>query len=181
MNNMFMGILFTIVFAVCLLFGVIARKYNTGHYDEMQELIRGKAYKYTCYSVLIFLAAHLYYDLILADAFFHVAASVVCITAIALGLSVFGLYSIFKGAYLYVNQKSNTMGAIFSGIALVNLITFALESGDVGNVVENNVMTFKSCYSQLFLGVVFALYAIAFIITSIRDKKEAGGLKNEES
>lgn len=53
-NKMFILILLTVVFGVCLLFSVGTQKANQGHFDEMQEMIRCKGYKIARFTNMIF-------------------------------------------------------------------------------------------------------------------------------
>ena len=53
-NKMFILILLTVVFGVGLLFSVGIQKADQGHFDEMQEMIRGKGYKIALFTNMIF-------------------------------------------------------------------------------------------------------------------------------
>ncbi|SDB12878.1 hypothetical protein SAMN02910298_00667 [Pseudobutyrivibrio sp. YE44] len=164
--NSFKLVLLLILIPVCGLFSWIAGKYNQGHYDERQEMLRGKANKYSLNAMAIFLGVYFCYDVILGDYLYRLSASVLALITICLGTIVFTVYSIWKEAYSYfnVNQKATTSFILFAFIALLNLGIFAFGFGDMKakEIFVNGVIQYSSPFTQLFVGIIFGTMSITY-------------------
>ncbi|SCZ77365.1 hypothetical protein [Pseudobutyrivibrio xylanivorans] len=172
--NLFMIILFLVVFSVCALFSFGAWKYNQGHYDERQELLRGKANKYSCSAMLIFLGVYFCYDILFGDYLIRLSASMLALLTICLGVIVFTSYSIWNEAYNYVNtnQKSSFCFVLFAFLSLLNIGTFILGFSDMNRyeIVVDKIIEFKQPFSQLFVGITFGSMALIYFIKGIVNK-----------
>lgn len=171
-NNMFMLVLFALVFGTCLLFAIPAQKYNQGHYDEMQEMNRGKAYKFAFLTTIGFLGIYFLYDYILGDTYIRLSSSLLAIFSIVLGSTVYIAYSIWNHAYIQVNQKGTGVFILYGSIAFINLATFALELDEFPFAIENGILQCSSPIVQLAMALVYGITPIVFFARKALDKRE---------
>ncbi len=172
MKSTFTFLLFCIVLAVCLLFSLPIKKYTNYHYDERQEIIRGKANKYANYTLIIFLAVYFIYDLFFGDKFITLSASVLAFTGILLSVCIFLIYSVWNSAFLQVNQHGTGIFVLYGFIALLNIGVFILNYKNTTFPIENGVLQFTNSLSQLFCGIIFGSVSITYFIKRITDKME---------
>ena len=179
MGKMFVIILMALLVPVLLLFSASAAKYNQGHYDEMQERIRGKGYKYCSYVMGGFLALYWIYDYCFPESFARLVGAVIAVIAIALGIIVFGVYSIMNNAYIYVGQNNKGITPTFAGIALLNLACMALHLDEPIIQIENGAVQYQSIFSPFFMFAIFASYTVAILIRRFFDRKQEGSVCEE--
>lgn len=172
-QKIFFLVLFTIVFGVCMLFGLAAQKCDRGHYDEMQQMIRGKAYKVSFFITMIFLAIYFLYDLFWGDSFIRLSSSILAFVAIVLGVTAYISYSIWNNAYIQVNQKGTGIFIVYAVIALINLLAFSMELEKMHLHINNGILEFDSLFIQLGMTVVYGISPIVFLARRAMDKMES--------
>ncbi len=172
-NKIFMLVLFALVFGTCLLFAIPAHKYNEGHFDEMQEMIRGKAYRFAFFTTTIFLAIYFIYDYIWGDIFVRLSSSLLAITAIVVGVTVYIAYSIWNHAFIQVNQKSSGVFIIYGFIAVINILAFMLELNELSLSIDNGILQFNNTIIQLAMAIVYGITPIIFFARKAMDKWES--------
>ena len=91
-----------IIFIVALIFLLLAIKFGgkKANYDERQELIRGKGFKYGFLTMILV-------DALLAVAVrkIQLAPQLLVLTPLFIGLWVFSIYVLWNSAYFAINQK----------------------------------------------------------------------------
>lgn len=91
-----------IIFIVALVFLLLAIKFGSkkANYDERQELIRGKGFKYGFLAMMLV-------DALLAVAVRKVqlAPQLLVLTPLFIGLWIFSIYVLWNSAYFAINQK----------------------------------------------------------------------------
>ena len=145
------GIAVGLIVAVALI--LIAnnnRKIKT-QYDERQLKVRGDAYRYGCYTVLVWEA--ILFVLSYGDCTYPVPEHVLHFAGIILGILVLSGYSIWKDAYWGLNNNRRRYGVILVAAGLLNALPLigALRGGDVSYV---NLMV---CVMLLVVGVELLL------------------------
>ena len=133
-------------------------------YDERQELIRGKGFKYACYTMLIgnmlYGAFDIAYDRI------PIEAGVMCFFVALCGACVYAWYCILNGAYFALNERRKQIIICFFLISAFNL-AIGISSIISGTIVKNGMLTY-SCLN-LVTGVAMLLTAVVVFIKMFID------------
>lgn len=137
-------------------------------FDERQELERGRGFKYGFFTILLY---NLLYGATVID-----GASTWCdpfvgyFIGACLGLAVFGVYCIWKGAYASLSQTPIAMYTIL-GFSALTQITIGLINIEEERIIVDGKLTVRS--ANLFLGVVCAVLWSAYFIRNRLNKREA--------
>ena len=165
--GMFFGILMGIVVGFGLLALLFKKKVLDMHFDERQELARGKAFQYAFMTLIA--CAYLYgvSDVCIGRWCDVLTGVTICI---ALSIGVFAITCILKDAYLSLREKPGTIMTIFFLLAVMNLGLGGLYH-HTGAIIENGVLTFRAVNPILggTLLVILIVYIINFLL---RDRKE---------
>ena len=139
--GMAVGILIGLIIAVALI--LIAnnnRKFKT-EYDERQLRVRGDAYRYAFYSVVIYEVI----VFIIEIGGFHLPIEnyVIHFAGIILGVLVLSTYCIWKDAYWGLNNNRRRYGIILVVAGLLNAfpVVMALRSGSEDSFPQVNLLT----------------------------------------
>jgi hypothetical protein len=112
-----MGIVVGVLVAVILALIIYKLTGNPwkGYYDERQELIRGRGYKYACFTLLILMAVDMLIEVTGFIDKLPVANEAIMFIFIITGVLVYAIYSIMHDAYLGIGQngKSYTVMILF--------------------------------------------------------------------
>ena len=166
------GLIFGIVVGLVLV-AVLLRYMNTDHrmktkYDEMQQAIRSKGYKYGFYTVLI------------AEALLCVVSSAVTIPAepivihffpIFAGVVVQSSYSIWNGAEvgLNTNMKRYLVLAVFA--SLINFLAFFM-AWRSGSLVTDGVV--QAPFVNLLCALMFGILGVVGLVRkAVKAEEEA--------
>lgn len=128
-------------------------------FDERQELERGRGFKYGFFTLLLY---NLLYGATLID-----ETSAWCdpfvgyFIGACLGLTVFGVYCIWKEAYASLSQTPIAVYTIF-GFSAATQILIGLTNMEQDRLIEDGKLTVRS--ANLFLGAVCALFLITYFI-----------------
>lgn len=151
----------------------IIRFFNKNHsfrteYDEMQKKVRGEAYMYGFYALIIYEAL-----LAFAETVISIPADplVLHFSGILLGVGVQAGYSIWNDAYVGLNTQTNRFLIIMIVIGGVNLLVSAIAVID-GRMFVNGILQPPFCNL-----LVFFLFLILGIIGVIK----RAGKKEDES
>ncbi len=137
-------------------------------YDEMQQKIRGQAYKYAFWTVLI--GEVIFYLLYCMDVNLPIDAATSHIIPVFIGITVQAGYSIWNDAYVGLNTNIKKFIIIAIVVALINFLSAGIAIYS-GSMVENGVLQLP--VMNLFVGVIFiVLGIIALIKTAISSKQE---------
>ena len=135
-------------------------------YDERQNAIRGIAYKYSFFTVMIGNAVYMIFAELI-NRFFKPEAFVSVI--VALGILVYAGYSIFHEAYLGLNETPGRVIISFIIIALINLAGGITQYAK-GNVLGDEKVGIMSV--NLTCGVLMLLIVFMILIKKCMDKRE---------
>ena len=160
----------TIVLPIVLIAAVVyelKRTLKYTNFDERQQIVRGRAFKYAYYTAMIFAAV-----IIVLEAGGTTIMSAVVFAGLQLYLSfiVFVSYCIFKDAYFTVSEKSAKGYALMlAGLGIINLVGGIIQAGK-GHVMENGMLT-KDCLG-LVVGVSFLFIAVEFVVKKFLVSRE---------
>lgn len=174
MNNaMAIGIGCGIVVALIITFILLLVMKTDGSlkckYDERQELVRGRGFKYGFFTLLIYFAVYGYLGIALEK--LPVDHMTGCFVGILLGVLVCACYQIWNEGYFALNENRRRVLIIFAVVAVVNFL-IAGRNMMHGEMVHNGVLTIHSL--NLFCGLMFIIIAVVLFL------KDRLGAKEEE-
>ena len=167
---------FEVFFAAALLFVVVLfvllfnrKKAKRCEYDEMQQLIRGRAYRFGFFSTLVLgIAAMAAGSLGL----YRFAAPSFCFFAALFGGIVsFAVYCVLHGAYLTAKDSFRGRAGLFALIVVINTAVTVLRAVS-GELLEDGVLTLGTAAPALMAAGFLILLASLFIARA-RSEKEA--------
>lgn len=166
------GLAFGIVTAL-IIFALIwkfNKKRLKGQFDERQELVRGRGYKYACFTLLGLITADL-----LAESFgifetLPVTRDLALFAIILAGVMVYALYCIKNDSYFGVGTDTRTYRAVMWVVIVSNAISGFSNLRD-GAMVDGK-LAFGPCASLLFV-IAFVIIMIALYVKKYRADKEA--------
>ena len=172
-----MGIGFKVVFVIGLAVGLLvvaicvaATKKGDdikNQFDERQELVRGKGFKYGFFTMMISNAALLVLKILEIPLFSNMEVAMTA--SIVIGVSVFASYCIWNDGYFALNENRKSLLIMFGLISTLNLVT-GIGNVFAGVIIENGAFTFRSI--NLFCALVFIAVFIVMLAKHIKDGKE---------
>lgn len=160
------GILVGIIAAAALLAFLFKKKVLDMHFDERQELARGKAFQYGFFTLMI--AAYVYgtSDVVLGRWCDVLTGVTLCVAA---GICVFAITCILKDAYLSLREKPRTVMTMFALLTVVNL-GFGGMYAYSGDLVEDGVLTFRAV--NPIIGFATLVILIVYIVNHLLRSRE---------
>ncbi|MBO4337449.1 MAG: hypothetical protein J5842_05200 [Lachnospiraceae bacterium] len=161
--GIFVGI---IVFVI--LFKIVNKdkSYKT-RYDEKQEAVRGRGYKYGFFTmlfysfILIFLAAF--------DIAIPMTQEVVQFTGIVLGGLVMASYDIWNDAYMGLNTSAKGFAVFSVVVSIINFLS-AFSAIFEGRMYKDGILQLS--FANLLCGILFIFIGAELLLKSLKDKKE---------
>ncbi len=154
-----------IVAVVILLMTKLFKKDLRDKYDEMQELIRGRAYKYAFFAMCVYEVIACYMSSLEDTLFF--GPVVTHVGAILVGVTVQVTYCIWHNAYFGINTPRSRYAALFVIIGLLNVLSVA-PAAIKGELFVNG--QFQPLFSNLIVAFLFVLIGIELLIKHFVDK-----------
>lgn len=136
------------------------------HFDERQELARGKAFQYGFFTLIIAVYAYGISDMMFGRWCDVLTGVTICLTV---GLCVFAITCILKDAYLSLREKPRTVMTMFVLISAVNL-GFGGMYAVSGDLLENGVLTFRAV--NPILGLATLVILIVYIVNHLLRSRE---------
>ncbi len=136
------------------------------HFDERQELARGKAFQYGFFTLLISTYAYGTSDVVFGRWCDALAGVTICL---AVSLCVFAVTCILKDAYLSLREKPRVVMTMFALLTLINL-GFGVMYGVSGDLVEDGVLTFRAV--NPIIGTATLVILIVYIINHLLRSRE---------
>ena len=165
------GLAFGILTAVIIL--VIFRKFNKnklkGSFDERQELVKGRGYKYSTFTFMIMLTLCLLMESFGAFEILPVTREVALFFIIIVGVLVFAVYCIMNDAYLGVGPNMRSYKALMWIIIVLNGVS-AIMGFKEGGLVDGK-LSFGP-FASLLCCLAFAIIGLAFYIKNRSEKAE---------
>lgn len=150
---------------VCVVYFLIRRPASCNEYDERQHMVRGKAYQYGFLTLLC-------YELIYGAAYTWTLPkwcdnTTGIFTGVMLSVLVFGVYCIWKDAYMNLNQNPGCIYLLFGAMGGVNLIIAFLNLRS-GEMWTEGRLNYRS--TNLMLGILFVIFFFTFWIKNHRER-----------
>jgi hypothetical protein len=167
------GLAFGIVTAL-IIFALIwkfSKKTMKGTFDERQELVRGRGYKYACFTMLGLLTLDLLIESFGAFDALPVTRELAIFVIILAGVMVYALYCIKNDSYFGVGTDTRTYRAVMWIVIVCNAISGITGLKD-GAIVDGK-LSFGPCASLLF--------CLAFVIIMIMISVKKRGMDKEEA
>ena len=137
------------------------------NYDERQELLRGKGFKYAFYTMLILNFALFTFET--AEVYLPMSAGIAMFFSELIGVGVYAVYCIWKDAYFALNQKANTLTAVFFVMGTMNLM-MGIDAFVKGVAIQNNQLTFRSM--NLFCGILMLVLCGTLLLKKFCQDRE---------
>ena len=154
-----MGLAFGIVTAL-IIFAIVwkfSKKSMKGTFDERQELVRGRGYKYACFTLLGLLTLDLLIESFGVFETLPVTRTLAIFFMILAGIMVYALYCIKNDSYFGVGTDTRTYRAVMWVVIVCNAVSGF--SGLKDGAMVDGKLSFSPCASLLF--------CIAFVIIMI--------------
>lgn len=136
-------------------------------FDERQELVRGKGFKYGFFMMMITNAVLLFLHVLEVPLFRNMEVAMTA--SIVMGVSVFASYCIWNDGYFALNENRKSLLIMFGFIGVLNLV-IGIGNIIAGVVIENGAFTFRS--TNLFCSLMFIVVFIMLLLKQIKDGKE---------
>lgn len=155
------------LFVIALLF---RKKVLDMHFDERQELARGKAFQYGFFTLILTIYAYGVSDVMFGRWCDVLAGVTLCVAA---GLCVFAVTCILKDAYLSLREKPRVVMTMFALLSLINLAFGAMHAVSPG-LVEDGVLTFRAVNPIIGLAtlVILVVYIVNHLLRSREEEAE---------
>ena len=156
------------VIAVAVLAAIVAKFLNKDgktKYDEMQELIRGRAYKYGFFAVCIYEVVMAFLTGMIDP--FPLGNIVTHVGAILTGVAVQVSYCIWKDAYIGINTKMGRFATVLTVLGVLN-IAFAIPAIAKNGLVVNGQL--QPVFTNLVVAFLFILVGLELCIKYMVDK-----------
>lgn len=168
--GLLIGVLFGLVIAALLIRYMNRDKKWKTEYDEMQKQIRGKAYCYAFYTVMILEAVMIFISLFgvrlpMTDAVLH-------FTIIVIGVLVLAIYCIWHDAYVGLNTNMKRYAIIVIVAGLINLLSGVSAIAN-GLMVLNGQL--QTPFINLLCAIMLCIVGIVMLIKKGVDAKEEAG------
>ncbi len=155
------------LFAVALLF---KKKVLDLHFDERQELARGKAFQYGFFTFIATVYAYGLSDVMFGRWCEVLTGVTFCVAA---SLCVFAVTCILKDAYLSLREKPRTVMTMFALLALINLGLGGMYAVSPG-LVEDGMLTFRAVNPIIGFAtlVILVVYIVNHLLRSREEEAE---------
>ena len=130
-------------------------------YDERQELLRGRGFRYGFFSLLCF--EMILFCLDMSDVFPGFDFSYIYCAGMFFGIMVHVVYCIWNEAYFALNQKTSTVMIMFGSIFLLNLVVTIL------NILDGS-MYHNGQFGPSFLNLMCTLMFLTLFVTVVLKK-----------
>jgi hypothetical protein len=163
------GSIIAMLVSLMIVVGIILsnQKKNRKEYDERQELVRGRGFKYGFYTLMLYCVFYMMADIvefkIIMDTF------AVMTLGICISLLVHTSYCIWNDGFVALNDEG---ARGIKSTLLVGVLNFSLGIFNIidGGVVCDGVITYRC--SNLEVGILFLLVVAVMLLKRNRDRKE---------
>lgn len=164
--GLLLGILVGVAAAAGLLAFLFKKKVLDMHFDERQELARGKAFQYGFFTLMIAVYVYGTSDVIFGKWCDVLTGVTICIAA---GICVFAITCILKDAYLSLREKPRVVMTMFALLTVVNL-GFGGMYAYSGDLIEDGVLTFRAV--NPIIGFATLVILIVYIVNHLLRSRE---------
>lgn len=166
------GLAFGIVTALIIYFIVwkLNKKTMKGKFDERQELVRGRGYKYACFTLLGLILVYLLTESYGAFEVIPVPRTLALFFIILAGVMVYALYCIKNDSYFGVGMDTRSYRAVMWVVIVCNAVSGF--SGLRDGALLDGKLAFGPCASLLFC-IAFVIIMISLSVKQRSQAKEA--------
>lgn len=148
------------------------RKGRAGQkYDERQEFVHGKGYKYAFITLMFYDLIYVMLDSAVERKFIDGCAAV--FLGVCIAVAVYASYCIWNESYFGLDSGRTGIQRyciiIFGSVGILNLCV-GIRNIVTGAWIADGVLTFES--ANLFCGIMMLLITIEILVKRIRDGKE---------
>lgn len=137
-------------------------------YDERQQILRGKGFKYGFFSLIIYNMIYALADSVLEKV--YAESSVIIFIGICFGVIVYAGYCIWHEAYFSLNENPKKVIVAFLLIAVINFIVTAFDIKE-SKLVKNGVLQFEAI--NFLCGIFMLIIVFEILIKKVFAKREA--------
>ncbi len=137
------------------------------NFDERQEMVRGKGFKYGFFTVLIFNGVFCILNLFEVSWFAEL--EVAMFLSAIMGIIVFACYCILKDGYFSLNENRKKLLVCFAGIGIFNMV-LGIANFLQGYGFANGRFTYRSI--NLFVGIMSLIVFGTILCKQMKDGKE---------
>lgn len=163
-----LGILLGVLAGIALVALLLKKKVLDMHFDERQELARGKAFQYGFFTLLAAAYAYGVSDVVLGRWCDVLTGVSICI---ALSVCVFAVACILKDAYLSLQERPRAVMTLFALLSAVNLGLGGMYAAS-GDLMQDGVLTFRAV-NPIFGAATLVILVVYIVNHLLRDREEA--------
>lgn len=137
-------------------------------FDERQQLVRGRGFKYGFFGYIIFNAACIVTDISLEKWFMDMSMTLLC--GMLVGVAIYGSYSIWNDGYFSLNENPKRIVPLLAVITMLNMLCAAYRIHN--GLLENGKLTFlNGC--NLFTGTTCLFLLLVLLVKRGCDHRKA--------
>lgn len=166
MNEQAFAFIIPFVLILLVVITVKLMKKQKCNFDERQELMRGKAFKYAFFSILIYGATYTIISATLEKDFMTTAAAL--IIGMFIGLIVFAVYNIWNEAFFSLDK---TPKAYISIMIITTVLSGynGIISIKNGSITENGMLSIDSV--SLACAITFTIILITTLVKMLYNRR----------
>lgn len=166
-----LGMILGVVIALAVLLILWKAKGTSlkGKYDERQELVRGRGYKYAFFTVVILIFLYMIVDMLGITDMMPFTHSSLAIAILLIGVMVYAVYCIRNDAYFGIGQNRRSYCILIGFIIVLNLLSAVMNLRD--EPFEGGKLALGPCV-QILVVITFGVVLIALLIKGREDGAE---------
>lgn len=172
MSSMSIGVICGVLVGVVLVAFILKATKTDGtmkcKYDERQQIVRGKGFKYGFFTLMIYNFLYAAVESSMERRYMDTWTAM--ILGIAAGVLVYVSYCIWNEGYFSLNESPKRVMIAFVLIAAINLVLGGIQIRR-GGVIVDGVLT-AQCMNLICGGMFLIVFAVLFA-KRIRNKREA--------
>ena len=165
--GMILGVV--IALAVLLILWKVKGTSLNGKYDERQELVRGRGYKYAFFTIVILVFLYMIVDMLGITDMMPFTHSSLAIAILFIGVMVYAVYCIRNDAYFGIGQNRRTYCILLGFIIVLNLLSAVMNLRD--EPFEGGKLALGPCM-QILCVITFGVVLISLLIKGREDGAE---------
>ena len=166
-----LGMILGVVIALAVLLILWKAKGTSlkGKYDERQELVRGRGYKYAFFTIVILVFLYMIVDMLGITDMMPFTHSSLAIAILFIGVMVYAVYCIRNDAYFGIGQNRRTYCILLGFIIVLNLLSAVMNLRD--EPFEGGKLALGPCM-QILCVITFGVVLISLLIKGREDGAE---------
>lgn len=171
-TEMFAGVVCGIIVGIILVVILLKITKTNGkikcEFDERQEMIRGRGFKYGFYTLLIYDAVYGVVDLTVEKP--YADNLLMLVIGIAISVVVYAGYAIWHESYFALNESPRKFLIAFAAVAVINLAIAGINAKR-GILIQEGQLTWYG--TNLVAGIMFLAIMLVLGVKLLVVKKEA--------